>query len=99
MAEQMRIDALRNPSGHGVLFDQLPQPASRVGPVPHGFKQVRRPLGPLPFQVLGELSTETLRKEDVPIFVPLALRDPQVIPLQINMGFFAQSDEKVYSRS
>ena len=31
MAEQMRIDALRNPGGHGVLFDQLTQPSGRVG--------------------------------------------------------------------
>ena len=63
MAEQMRIDALRNPSGYGILFDQLTQPPGRVGTVPHGFKQVRCPLYPLAFYILGEFSTETLRKE------------------------------------
>jgi hypothetical protein len=34
MAEEMGINALRNPSGPCVLFDELPEPSRRVGTVP-----------------------------------------------------------------
>lgn len=60
MAEQMGIDALRNPGRQRVLFDELPQPTRRVGPVPRRFKQVRRPLRALACHILGELAAETL---------------------------------------
>ena len=85
MAEQMGIDALRNPRCHCVLFDELPEPSCRVGTVPRRFKEVRRPLRPLALHVLGEFPTETLGKEDVAILMPLALRDPQMSGLQINV--------------
>src|SRR5262245_3649655 len=85
MAEEMGINALRNPSGQCVLFDELPEPSCRVRTVPRQFKQVCRPLRPLAFHVLGEFPTEALGKEDVAILVPLALRDPQMRGLQINV--------------
>jgi len=38
MAKQMGIDALGNPSGSGVLLDDLSKPPRGVGSVPVGFE-------------------------------------------------------------
>jgi hypothetical protein len=86
MPEEMRVHAFRDPSRHGIPFDNLAETPRRVGLTPPRFKQVYGSLGTLSVNILREFSTEVGRKEDIAIFVPFALVNPQVTRLQIHIG-------------
>ena len=92
MSKEMWIDSLRNARGCSVLFDELPEASGGVGSVPIRFKQIGRPLRVLALHVLGQLAPKIQRKKDIPILVALALSDPDLTGLEINLGE-AESDE------
>jgi hypothetical protein len=73
MPKEMGIDALRNPRGAGVLFDNLAQASSRVGLRAVGFKEVGCPALLLAFQVLGEFPAEATGKEYTAILLALVV--------------------------
>lgn len=51
-----------------------------------GFKEIGRSLLLLAGEILRQFPPKGGRKEDIPILVPLALGDPQVAGLQIDIG-------------
>ena len=67
--EEMRIDPLRNPCGAGVLFDDLSNAPGGVRLTPIRFKEVDGALPSLALQVLGQLTSEPSREEDIAILM------------------------------
>ena len=86
MPEEMRIDPLRNPSRHRVVFDELPEAASRVGSVAIRLKEIGGALRLLAGQILGEFATEARRKEHSAILAAFALGHPHLTGLQIDIA-------------
>jgi hypothetical protein len=85
VAEEVRIDPLRDAGREGILFDELPNAPRRVRPVPIRFKEIPCALGPLPFHILGKLPPETVRKEHVAVLLALPLGNPHLAGLEIDI--------------
>ena len=85
MAEEMRIDPLREACGVGILFDDLAEPPGGVGLIAIGFKEIGPPCALLTFHILREFTAETRGKKDIPILVAFALANPQVTGREIHI--------------
>src|SRR5215831_21098347 len=85
MPEEMRIDSLGNACGACILFDDLPQAPGGVRLTAIGLKEMARAGTLLPFDILREFTAKARGKEDIPIFVPFALRDAEVTGCEIHI--------------
>ena len=86
MPEEMRIDPLRNPSRHRVVFDELPEAARRVGAVAIRLKEIGGALRLLAGQILGEFATKARRKEHGASLAAFALSHTHLTGLQIDIA-------------
>src|SRR5216683_2614614 len=85
MPEEMRIDPLRNPSSHSVVFDELSEASGRVGPVSIRLKEIGCALRLLACKILGEFSTEAARKEHGAILAAFPLGHAHLTGVQIDI--------------
>ena len=75
MPEEMRIDPLGKARGARILFDDLPNTPGGVRLTAIGLKEMARAGTLLTFDILREFTAKARGKEDIPIFMPFALRD------------------------
>src|SRR5437762_11547283 len=83
MPKEMGVHPFRNPCRDRILLDNLAETPCGVGLTPSRFKQVEGLLGALVCNILREFAPKVGGKEDITIFVSLALVNAQVTCLQL----------------